>query len=93
MFDRTRLTTARESAGLTITDLAARSGLSVSTIYGYETGRRTPQADQLGALANALGVSADYLLGLVDLDTDRLIQRIKSDHELAAALAVVVSHH
>lgn len=92
MFDRARLTTARESAGISITELADRAGLSISTIYGYETGRRTPQADQLGVIANALGVSADYLLGMVDAETDRLLQRIKSDHELAAALAVVVSH-
>lgn len=92
MFDRTRLAAAREAAGLTMAALADRAGLSISTVYGYETGRRTPQADQLGALANALGVSADYLLGMVDAETDRLLQRIERDHELAAALAVVVSH-
>lgn len=91
MFDRTRLTSARKAAGLNKVALAKRSGLSVSAIQGYETGRRVPNAEQLGALAVALGCTADYLLGFVDLQTDQLIQRIKADPDLAAALVVVVS--
>ena len=77
MFDRARLAAAREAAGLTITDLADRAGLSISTVYGYETGRRTPQADQLGAIANALGVSADYLLGSHTIEVDHVLQAVK----------------
>ena len=77
MFDRTRLSAARDAAGISITELADRAGLSISTVYGYETGRRTPHADQLGALANALGVSADYLLGDHSLEVDHVLQAVK----------------
>lgn len=77
MFERSRLTSARKAAEITKAELARRSGLSVAAIQGYETGRRAPNAEQLGRLAKALGCSADYLLGLVSLDEDKLIQRIK----------------
>lgn len=77
MFARQRLIAARESAGITQTALADRSGLSIAAIQSYETGRRTPHADQLGALANALGVSADYLLGSHSLEVDHVLQEVK----------------
>ena len=76
MFDRTRLTAAREAAGISIAD---RAGLSISTVYGYETGRRTPQADQLAELAKALGCSSDYLLGLVSEREDAILQRVTQE--------------
>jgi transcriptional regulator with XRE-family HTH domain len=45
-------------------ELAVQSGLSWSAIAQIEDGRRPhPRADTLGALAPALGVSVDYLLG------------------------------
>ncbi|MFD4636122.1 ATP-binding protein [Lentzea sp. NPDC058436] len=48
----------RRRAGLTQESLAARSGISVSTIRGVETGRRTnPQVSSIRQLARALGLA------------------------------------
>ena len=92
MFDKDRLISAREAAGITKAELADRSGLSVSAIQGYETGRRRPNADQLGRLAKALGVSADYLLCLVDEEANQLFQAIKaSPPEVVSAVLTLVS--
>ncbi len=77
MFDQSRLTAAREAANMSKAALARKAELSIAAIQGYETGRRSPNAEQLGRLAKALGCSADYLLGLVSLDEDKLIQRNK----------------
>lgn len=77
MFDRSRLIEARTAAGLTKAALADQSGISLSAIQSYETGRRTPQADQLGALARVLGVSADYLLGSHTIEVDHVLQEVK----------------
>lgn len=40
--------------------------LSISTISGYCTGRRSPNIYHLLSLAKALNVSADYLIGCTD---------------------------
>lgn len=65
-----RLAEARQQAGLTQEQLAERLGTSQRVIAHWE---RTPvalRADQLAALASALGVTADYLVGR-DLPTKR----------------------
>lgn len=58
-----RLRAARERKGLSQSDLASRSGLQPSAVSHFETGRRSPSFENLRALADALGVSADYLVG------------------------------
>ncbi len=62
----------RERAGLSQTELAARAGLSVSTISRVEKGERSPprRRSQVMALARAMGLSqadADLLLVAADL--------------------------
>lgn len=49
--------------------LAMQLALSSSAISGYRIGRRSPNVDELARLADALQVSADYLLGLTELET------------------------
>jgi transcriptional regulator with XRE-family HTH domain len=58
-----RLKSARDLRGLNQDQLAARSGLQSSAISHFETGGRKPSFDNLKRLADALGVSTDYLLG------------------------------
>jgi len=53
----------REKAGMTRLDLANACGLSNTAIGQYETGKREPQANTLIAIATALHVSTDTLLG------------------------------
>ena len=47
-------------------DLAIRAGLPPSSIAHFETASRKPSFDTLHKIANALEVTADYLLGLTD---------------------------
>ncbi len=62
-----RLQSRRESLGLTKTALSKMVGISNVSIREFEIGRKVPTVDTLVALADALGVSTDWLLGR---DTD-----------------------
>ena len=57
------LRSAREMKKLSQAELAKSSGLQPSHISHFETGRRQPSAENLRALADALGVTTDFLLG------------------------------
>jgi transcriptional regulator with XRE-family HTH domain len=48
------------------THLAVEVGVTVNAITHIEKGRSDPRASTLYGLCTALGVSADYLLGLTD---------------------------
>ena len=57
-----RIAQLRRSKGLSQAKLAQALGLSTSTIAMYEQGRREPSASTIITLADALGVTIDYLL-------------------------------
>lgn len=61
-----RLKALRLECGMTQTELAKKSNLATSCIAMIELGKREPSANTLICLSQALGVSADYLLGLED---------------------------
>ncbi|WP_017727059.1 helix-turn-helix domain-containing protein [Halalkalibacterium ligniniphilum] len=65
-----RLKQARKRKNLTQQDLAERVLTKKTTISNYETGYSTPSNTMLVDLANALGVTTDYLLGRVDSPTE-----------------------
>lgn len=50
--------------GLSLQDTAQKAGIGINTIYGWK--RYTPASDKLQAVADALSVSTDYLLGNTD---------------------------
>ncbi|MFI5781120.1 helix-turn-helix domain-containing protein [Nocardia sp. NPDC051570] len=56
------LRAARARRGLTRPQLAAASGLAVSTIQRFEGGERSPDMLQLHALCNALGISPQEIV-------------------------------
>ena len=58
-----RLKAARESRNLNQTELAKVSKLQPAAIGHFESGRRKPSFANIRALAKALEVSSDYLLG------------------------------
>lgn len=58
-----RLIAAREARRLTQTELAQRAGLQPAAIGHFERDRRKPSFANVRALAKALNVSSDYLLG------------------------------
>jgi transcriptional regulator with XRE-family HTH domain len=57
-----RLAGARREAGLTQRELASRAGVTLNSIWRYETGRRPEDYDVLARLAEAVGVAVDFLL-------------------------------
>lgn len=76
-----KLKELRWQANLSQRDVAKRLGVSPSIISGYETGERTPSAENLLALSFLYKCSTDYLLGKDDapphvfLDTNGLTIR------------------
>lgn len=58
-----RLIDARKKSGMSQAELSKRSGIVASSISHFEAGNRKPAFKSLQKLANALGVTCDYLLG------------------------------
>ncbi len=58
-----RIAEARKYIKITQKELARRLGVVKSTISGYESGSRRPDADMLLKIAHELDVSVDHLLG------------------------------
>lgn len=56
-----RLRELRIQKGLTQRELAERAGLHITTVANYEINRREPKANQLKALAEALGAGIDRI--------------------------------
>jgi len=59
----TRLADAREARGLSQAELAKLAGLQPAAIGHFERDRRKPSFANVRALAKALNISSDYLLG------------------------------
>jgi transcriptional regulator with XRE-family HTH domain len=89
-----RIKQARKRKKITMSELADRSGLSTSAISRYERGERKPTFDALSALADALDVSAEYLYGVEDIDTQEFARKAKhafenlDGEELASAMGL-----
>lgn len=59
-----RLCTARINSGKAYRQLAEETGIALNTLDAYMNKGTMPGADKLAALCQALGVSADWVLGL-----------------------------
>jgi transcriptional regulator with XRE-family HTH domain len=68
----TRLKRLREQRGITLTALAATTGISKSTLSRLETGQRRPTLELLLALSNAYGVPLDDLVAAPDVGDPRI---------------------
>ena len=54
--------------GMTITELARRSGVSTSTLSNWIQGRTVPDIVRLFAVINVLNASIDWMIGLDEDD-------------------------
>lgn len=61
-----RIKKEMERQGLSYRQLADKMEMTTTTIFRYAKGQRIPRANEILKAANALGVTCDYLLGLVD---------------------------
>lgn len=64
------LKTLRKSNSLSQTDLASMLGISKSAVSMYEQGRREPDFEILGKIADIFQVDTDYLLGRGSTESD-----------------------
>ncbi|MDI9469050.1 MAG: S24 family peptidase [Bacillota bacterium] len=64
-----RLRNRRKERGFTQAEFASKIGVSASSYISWEQGKRGMNTSQLQMVAQALGVSADYLLDLSDDET------------------------
>ena len=62
-----RLSELRKAKGLSQYELADRLGFSRGQLANYEQGKRQPDHEVLGQLADFFEVSTDYLLGRTDI--------------------------
>lgn len=83
-----RLVELRQAAGLTQTQLAKQLGISHSNIAFWELKGTPPRGEVLPALAQALGVSVDELLGVKPIKPKRTAAkgRLQEVFEEAAKL-------
>jgi transcriptional regulator with XRE-family HTH domain len=78
------ITTLRDKNGFSQSDLADKSEVSRVMIGKYERGEAIPSVDTAKKIADALGVSLDYLVGetnQVSFDK-RTVERIKDLEQL-----------
>ena len=55
---------AREEAGVKAEQAAVSLGVSITTLYAWERGETSPDADKLVEMIRLYGVSANYLLAI-----------------------------
>jgi transcriptional regulator with XRE-family HTH domain len=67
-----RLRRVREQRGMTLTELAERTGISKSTLSRLETGQRRPSLELLLPLAQAYRVPLDDLVGAPEVGDPRI---------------------
>lgn len=63
-----RLQQVRKARGMKQQDAAEKTGINVVTLSGYEIGKNEPNMEALVRLADAYGVSLDYLLCRTDTE-------------------------
>src|SRR5438876_6545117 len=70
-----RLKRARTQRGVTLTKLAAETGISKSTLSRLETGQRKPSLELLLQIAEAHEVSLDKLVGAPEVRDPRILPK------------------
>jgi transcriptional regulator with XRE-family HTH domain len=81
-----RLRTARLAAGMSQTDLSARSGIPKPTLSRYENDHVSPSIHTLHRLAGSLRVSEGALLGAPETPDEAFLEGL---HELGVSFSSV----
>jgi transcriptional regulator with XRE-family HTH domain len=76
-----RLRTVRQDRDMTIEVLAGLAGVGARMLARYEAGENEPTANVIVRLSQALGTSADYLLGLSDSKGSGYVEKDLSPDE------------
>lgn len=81
MFYGDRVASQRKSKKLTQEELAMKISLTKAAVSNYENGHSTPSNETLVALADALDVDTDYLLGRTDTPREKPSSKPKLSEE------------
>lgn len=89
--EKIRLT--RQQKNLAQKELAERSGVNLKSLSRYELGTSIPQADTLKAIADALGVTTDYLLNeqTIEIHDKELLQKFEAVQHMNSDVKAVVN--
>jgi transcriptional regulator with XRE-family HTH domain len=68
-----RLISIRKEQKISQTELAEKVGIHANVLGRYEREEATPSVDVASTLADALGVSLDFLVGKTDVELDKNI--------------------
>ncbi|WP_445148689.1 helix-turn-helix domain-containing protein [Baekduia sp. Peel2402] len=79
---RRRLRELRAERGLTLAQVAERANIDMSTLSRLESGKRRLALDHVPALASALGVSSDDLLGSAPVPDPRVRARARTFEDM-----------
>lgn len=81
--------TVLRDKNMTVAQVSRMTGIPQSTLFDFKAGRNTPRAASLNAIAQATGVTVEYLLTgegetkhYEDPLTAELAERMKDDHDL-----------
>ena len=66
-----RIKFARTGKGLTLEKLSEKIGISRNFLWEIEDGRKAPALPTFYSICDALGVSADFLLGFSSADNEK----------------------
>ena len=78
-----RLLAIRKQKKLSQTELAQRVGIHGNMLGRYERGEARPFVEMAAKLAEALGVSLEYLVGATELELDAsILQKIQQIQQL-----------
>ena len=64
-----RIRDLRKKAGITPERASCALGVSISTLFSWESGKTTPNGEKLKQMALLYGCSSDALLGLIAIET------------------------
>lgn len=92
-----RLKQSRQDLKMTQKELSEKTGIKRTTIASYEVGNISPSFENVKTLAEALGVTTDYLSGKSEyktivekFDTEFDTEKIKSDIKLAQEIDALI---
>ena len=98
-----RLKQSRQDLKMTQKELSEKTGIKRTTIASYEVGNISPSFENVKTLAEALGVTTDYLSGkseyktLVEkfdakFDTEKIKSEVKLAQEIDAIIKIISNY-
>lgn len=82
----------KKETGQNLRDMAKDLDVSLGVLSDWQNGNKTPRGDSVAKLAKYFGVSADYLLGLTDVQTIETDVRAVAEYIHLSDKAVAMLH-